>query len=191
MSALIYDSTSQAFKEVGGAKVYSSGDSAYADSEGKVWDSTNQAWVDAWASRLVIYDNGVEHNPLTADGWKSGNASVTAGTKYSDHFNVASNIQTANILATSNKINFAKYKTLTITYKSNNTNPGYYIVVGISLDKNTSTGAIWLSDSSPVPNVSTKSTFSFDVTQYTDEYYWFVFANNSRNVDYYKVELIP
>jgi len=45
MAALIYDSTSQAFKEAGGAKVYSSGDSAFVDAGGKVWNGSE--WVDA------------------------------------------------------------------------------------------------------------------------------------------------
>lgn len=57
MAALIYDPTSQAFKEAGGAKVYSSGNGAYVDAGGKVWNGSE--WVDALGGSAVLTVGGI------------------------------------------------------------------------------------------------------------------------------------
>lgn len=52
MSALIWDSTTQAFKDADTPKIYSG--SSFGDAEGKIWNETAQAWEDAWSSEKIL-----------------------------------------------------------------------------------------------------------------------------------------
>ena len=72
MPALIYDTTTQAFKDAETPKIYSSGDGAYVDAHGKIWDENAQAWVDAWVESGppgYLYYQGNECKNITG-GWE-------------------------------------------------------------------------------------------------------------------------
>lgn len=44
---------------------------AFVNAQGKVWDSTNQAWVSAWDGNKheYLYKDGVINTSLTGGGW--------------------------------------------------------------------------------------------------------------------------
>lgn len=66
MPALIYDTTTQAFKDADTPKIYSSSDGAFVDAHGKIWDETAQAWVDAWdtSTGYELFSNGAWNVPF-------------------------------------------------------------------------------------------------------------------------------
>lgn len=80
MSALIWDSTTQAFKDADTPKIYSG--SGFGDAEGKIWNETAQAWEDAWSNALVFINGNYIDERLILQNADSYQGQTTEGAYY-------------------------------------------------------------------------------------------------------------
>lgn len=148
MSALIWDSSSQAFKESEIPKVYSGG--VWQDTEGKVWNGS--AWVEAWTNGLVFFKNGILNNDVVM-------------------FDTTTN-PNMSTLRTITAIDLTPYKTITIaTTNVDLTDSPHANVVYVSKDiiVTTSNEAIYIDE---------VGTYTYDISHLNDTYYVMVGAGS-------------
>lgn len=136
MSAMIWDSTTQAFKDAETPKVWDSSANAWKDAEGKIWNETAQAWEDAWNSELWLYNYGDQCIKNTG-GWQNLNKSGQPSYSYNNIapvFNVNNVVfgdtgtsyskYGASTMVTTKKINTSRYKRVHINCVPTNSSPG-------------------------------------------------------------------
>lgn len=124
MSALIWDSTAQAFKDADTPNI--NNENSFGDAEGKIWNETAQAWEDAWSSwKGVLYDYGNECTSITG-GWTIVRNNSGQARKDTDYLFFPFTGQNTNvsakddIISTVNKVDISGYKNAYIVADINN-----------------------------------------------------------------------
>lgn len=65
MSVMIYDNTSQSFKEAETPKIFSPTDGAWRETTGLVYDSASKAWEEKWGTQVSAYVYGAASETIT------------------------------------------------------------------------------------------------------------------------------
>lgn len=129
MSALIWDSTTQSFKDADTPKIYSG--SSFGDAEGKIWNETAQAWEDAWnlglPDILELFYDGVSDTRYSGGmgntGYTQGSSRIDlptlrsngGGLPYYLYFEETGSASAYSVYGTINPIDLTKYNNLIFT----------------------------------------------------------------------------
>lgn len=174
MSALIWDSTSQAFKDADTPKIYSG--SSFGDAEGKIWNETAQAWEDAWNSwNGELYDQGNEYIGVTG-GIVQGSYTTYPGQliKNADSITLRWGSGYASVAITNNMIDITDYNYLcadVISLPSES-----YFALAVSLSK-----SIVDADIDFTTRIFTTGTIKRNISSLTGSYYLSAFNGGTFN----------